>query len=112
MEEVDQLFNYIPEIPEENFLEISQFILLPAINEEALQQVAENNNNAQSEQRYSEYKEQENCSPASNSTKENDPEDISSENCTGVTRARRGRPPSKPPTREAVKKRRKVGCLL
>ena len=63
MEEVDQLFNYIPEIPEEHFLEISQFILLPAINEEALQQVTDNNNNVQSEQRYSEYKEQENCTP-------------------------------------------------
>ena len=109
---MDALFHYIPEIPEENFQEISQFVLLPAVDEEVLQNVTENNNNLQSEQRYSEYKGQENCTRASNSTKENNPEDTSSENCTGVTRAKRGRPPSKPPTREVVKKRRKVGYLL
>ena len=106
MEVVDELFNYIPEIPEENFLEISQFVLLPAVDGEALQHVTENNNNVQT---YSEYEEQENCTQASTSTKENDQEETVSENYTGMTRAKRGRPPSKPPTREVVKKRRKVG---
>ena len=104
MEVVDELFNYIPEIPEENFLEISQFVLLPAVDGEAVQHVTENNNNVQT---YSEYEEQENCTQDSN-TKENDPEETVSENCTGMTRAKRGRPPSKPPTKEVVKKRRKV----
>ena len=54
---MDDLFHYIPEIPEENFLEISQFVLLPAVDEEVLQNVTENNNNVQSEERNSEYKE-------------------------------------------------------
>ena len=112
MEVVDELFHYIHKIPEEHFLEISQYVLLPAVGGEALQPVKENNNNVQSERRYSEYEEKENCTQASKTTKENDTEEIFSENYTVMTRAKRGRPPSKPPTREVVKRRRKVGYLL
>ena len=110
MAEMDELFHYIPEIPEENFLEISQFVLLPAADEEGLQNVTENNNNVQSEERY-----KENLTQPSNSrenmilvTMRKDAEGTVSESFTGMTRAKRGRPPSKPPTREVVKKRRKV----
>ena len=111
---MDELFHYSPEIPEDNFLDISQFGLFPAVDEEVLQNVTENNNNVQSEQRYSDYKE--NWTQPSNSntnmilvTMRKDAEGTVSESFTGMTRAKRGRPPSKPPTREVVKKRRKVG---
>ena len=114
---MDELFHYIPEIPEDNFLDISQFVLFPAVDEEVLQNVTENNNNVQFEQRYSEYKE--NWTQHSNSntdmilvTMRKDTEEPASESFTGMTRAKRGRPLSKPPTREVVERRRKVGRLL
>ena len=78
---VEDIFHYIPEIPENDLLEISEFVLLsPGTGREV-------NNNEISE--------------------DNNDNKTSDEYCC-VTRAKRGRPPSKPPTKEIVSKRRKV----
>ena len=78
---VEDIFHYIPEIPENDLLEISEFVLLsPGTGREV-------NNNEISE--------------------DNNDNKTSDEYCC-VTRAKRGRPPSKPPTKEVVRKRRKV----
>ena len=78
---VEDIFHYIPEIPENDLLEISEFVLLsPDSGREV-------NNNEISE--------------------DNNDNKTSDEYCC-VTRAKRGRPPSKPPTKEVVRKRRKV----
>ena len=78
---VEDIFHYIPEIPENDLLEISDFVLLPPGTG------GEFNNNDISEV--------------------NKDDKNSDEHCC-VTRAKRGRPPSKPPSREVVRKRRKV----
>ena len=96
MEVVDELFNYIPEIPEENFLEISQFVLLPAVDSEPFHQVTGNKNNVQSGDRYSDCNVQENCTqPSTNSTNlilvttGKGTKETVSENYSGMARAKR-----------------------
>ena len=115
MEMLDELFHYIQEIPEDNCLEMSEFVLLPSVAVETSQQVTDNDNNVQSAHRYSEYryKLQENCTKGStSSSKGKDTEETPSQNYPGMTTAKRGRPPGKPPTRAVVRRRRKVGCSL
>jgi hypothetical protein len=106
MEVIDELLHYIPEIPEDNYLEISQFVLLPSETLEASEYVRESNNNREFEK--SENSE-ENSYPSSvnicSGNKEKDEEETPPPQ---TCKAKRGRPPSKPPTREVVRKRRKV----
>ena len=45
MEVVDELMHYIPELTKDNYLYISQFVLLPSDTLEASQYVRESNNN-------------------------------------------------------------------
>ena len=106
MEVVDELLHYIPEIPEENYLEISQFVLLPSDNVEATQYVTESNNN-------NELGENENAEGSSSSRTVNmcsviNEKDVEGNPPAQSVKAKRGRPPSKPPTRDVVRKRRRV----
>ena len=106
MEVVDELLHYIPEMPEDNYLEISQFVLLPSDNVEVTQYVTESNNNNEREK--SEYSE-ENPYPSSVKMCSDDKKKDAEETAPAQKyKAKRGRPPSKPPTREVVRKRRKV----
>jgi hypothetical protein len=102
MEVVDELLHYIPEIPEDNYLEISQFVLLPSDNVESSQYLTESDNN-------NEFEKSENSEgksyPISADNKEKDAEENPA---AQKYKAKRGRPPSKPPTREVVRKCRKV----
>ena len=109
MEVVEELLQYIPEIPEENYLEISQFVLLPSANVEGTQYVTERNTNDELEKvEHSKGK-----SYLSNVAMCHDNKEKGAEETTPPQKykAKRGRPPSKPPTREVVRKRRKVSQL-
>ena len=113
MEMLDELFHYIREIPEDNYLEMSEFVLLPSVAGETSQQVTDNDNNVQSAHRYSEYKGQEHrTKDSTSSTMGKDTEETPLENYPVLARGKRGRPPGKPPTRKVVRKRRKVGCSI
>ena len=102
MEVDDELLHYISEIPEDNYQEISQFVLLPSDT----QYVTESNNNNEREK--SEYSE-ENPYPSSVKMCSDDKKKDAEETAPAQKyKAKRGRPPSKPPTREVVRKRRKV----
>ena len=106
MEVVDELLHYIPEIPEGNYLEISQFVLLPSDNVEASQYVTESNNN--NELGKKENSETNSSSRSVNMYYDNKQKDAEGNAPAQSVKAKRGRPPSKPPTREVVRKRRKV----
>ena len=106
MEVVDELLHYIPEIPEDNYLEISQFVLLPSDNVEALQYVTESNNNNDLER--NENSEGNSSCRSVSTCSENKQKDGEGNPPAQSVKAKRGRPPSKPPTREVVRKRRKV----
>jgi hypothetical protein len=106
MEVVDELLDYIPEFPEDNYLEISQFVLLPSDNVEASQYVRESNNNNELEK--SENSEGKSCPSRVDMCSSNKEKDAEENPAPQSYKAKRGRPPSKPPTMEVVRKRRKV----
>ena len=106
MEVVDELLHYIPEIPEDKYLEISQFVLLPSDNLEASQYVMESNNNNELEK--SENSEGNSYPSSVNMCYDEKEKDAGETPAAQPYKAKRGRPPSKPPTREVVRKRRKV----
>ena len=106
MEVVDELLHYIPEMPEDNYLEISQFVLLPSDNVEVTQYVTESNNNNEREK--SEYSEENPYTSCVNMCSDDKKKDAEETAPAQKYKAKRGRPPSKPPTREVVRKRRKV----
>ena len=115
MELVDELLHYIPEIPEDNYLEISQFDLLPSDNVEAYQYASESNNNHEFEK--SENSEGKSYPSSVDMCSNNKEKDAEVNLPAQKYKAKRGRPPSKAPTREVVRKRRKVryfnglGCM-
>ena len=103
MEMPDELFDYIPDIPEDNLLEICQFLLIPASRDG--EHAIDNNNNTHN--KYSNEVQGKLSKKVDNCTK-------TDEKLHGYfpshnsAKAKRGRPPSKPPTKEVLRKRRKV----
>ena len=115
MDVVDELFNYIPELPDENYIELAKFILLPSAGDAASTVLMENINNEENHpNNENAYKKKEASYSTTNTSdniindnmvvddKKDDPVNI-------LVKAKSGRPPSKPPSREVVKKPRKVG---
>ena len=96
MEVLHERYHYKHEIPEEFILQISQFVLLPAVDSEPFHQVTGNENNVQSGARYSDCNVQENCTqPSTNSTNlilvttGKGTKETVSENYSGMARAKR-----------------------
>ena len=119
MEVADELFDYIPDVPEDNFLEISQFILLPSVDGEEPHFVTDtNNNNDEVDENNYRNNSQETIFNGSVSfgTDSNSEKMVDDKSMEGTdfnspahsVKAKRGRPPSKPPTKEVVRKRRKA----
>jgi hypothetical protein len=115
MDVVDELFNYIPELLDENYIELAEFILLPSAGDAASTVLMENNNNVENHPNNDNAYRKKEASYSTTYTSDNiinenmvvddkkdDPVNI-------LVKAKRGRPPSKPPSREVVEKRRKVG---
>ena len=121
----EDLFDYIPDVPDD-FLEISQFVLLPVEDEEnslVINNINSDNNNISTNNthnnNYTNFKSNthknydKNSSELCLSSDKNIPdqrklEDQFTAEYTVMVKAKRGRPPSKPPTKEVVRKRRKV----
>ena len=123
MDVVDELFNYIPEVPDDNYIELAKFILLPSAGDTASTVLMENNNNeenhpnndtAYTEKEASYFSANTNANVINDNTVVDNEKDDSGKvfPVNILVKAKRGRPPSKPPSREVVKKRRKVGCFL
>ena len=118
MEIADELFDYIPDVPEDNFLEISQFILLPSVDGEESHFVTDTNNNDEVDENNYRNNSQETIfnSSVSFCTDSNSEKMVDDKSMEAIdydfpahsVKAKRGRPPSKPPTKEVVRKRRKV----
>ena len=112
MDVVDELFNYIPEVPDEDYIELAKFILLPSASDATSTVPMENNNNEENhpnnDNAYSST--HTNANLINDNTVVDDEKDDSVLPVNILVKAKRGRPPSKPPSREIVKKRRKVGC--
>ena len=102
MEVDDELLHYISEIPEDNYQEISQFVLLPSDT----QYVTESNNNNEREK--SDYSKENPYTSFVKMCSDDKKKDAEETAPAHKYKAKRGRPPSKPPTREVVRKRRKV----
>ena len=118
----DELFDYISDLPSDNVLEICNFVLVGGEAEHReLQAQAElpgqayttlgcnnNNNNNNSTMDFQ--------TEANNNRQSRDGEK-GPEHCPGlavtqVVKAKRGRPPSKPPSKEVLKSRRKVSFYI
>ena len=119
----DELFDYISDLPSDNVLEICNFVLVGGEAEHReLQAQAElpgqayttlgcsnnNNNNNNSTMDFQ--------TEANNNRQSRDGEK-GPEHCPGlavtqVVKAKRGRPPSKPPSKEVLKSRRKVSFFI
>ena len=110
MEVVDELLHYIPETQEDNYLEISQFVLLPSDNVEVSQFATESNNNNEFEK--SENSEGKSYPSSVDMCSNNKEKDAEENPAPQKYKAKRGRPPSNPPTRDVVRKRRKVWVRL
>ena len=112
MDVVDELFNYIPQMPDENYIELANIILLPSAGDATSTVPMENNNNEENhpnnDNAYSST--HTNANLINDNTVVDDKKDDSVLPVNILVKAKRGRPPSKPPSREIVKKRRKVGC--
>ena len=119
MDVVDELFNYIPEVPDEDYIELAKFILLPSAGDATSTVPMENNNNEEYHlNNDNAYREKEasfssthtNANVINDNTVVDDKKDDSVLPVNILVKAKRGRPPSKPPSKEVVEKRRKVGC--
>ena len=118
MDVVDELFNYILEVPDEDHIELAKFILLPSGGDATSTVPMENNNNEENHpNNVNAYREKEasyssthtNANVINDNTVVDDKKDDSVLPVNILVKAKRGRPHSKPPSREVVKKRRKVG---
>ena len=109
MEVEDELLHYIPEITEDIYQEISQFVRLPSDTLEVTQYVIEsNNNNELDKSEYSGESPYTSCVKMCSDDKNKDAEETAP---AQKYKAKRGRPPSKPPTWEVVRKRRMVSLF-
>jgi hypothetical protein len=120
MDAVDALFNYIPEMPDENYIELANVMLLPTVGDAASTVRMENNNNEENHPHNDNAYGEKDATYSSANTNENiineftvvdEKKDDSDKvlQVKNLLKAKRGRPHSKPPSMEVVKKRRKVG---
>ena len=122
----EDLFDYIPDVPDD-FLEISQFVLLPVEDEEnslVINNINSDNNNISTNNTHNNNYTNFKCNTHTNYNKNSSELCLLSDNNipghrkledpfpkqnTEMVKAKRGRPPSKPPTKKVIRKRRKVG---
>ena len=109
MEFNDDLLDYIQEVPEENYIELSEFILYPSSFDCSHEYQTDNNNNNNNVlERHD--NDNEVMPVTSKKIIPGHSEQVTHKNheIGRIVKVKRGRPPSNPPSREVVKKRRKV----
>ena len=110
MDVVDDILQYIPDISDNDFLDNSEFILLSPFAIQTSANDEENKNYGENKKINEEYKDDNWTHTNSGEAREDNTKDKHPSTVCGI-KAKRGRPPCKPPSKEVVRSRRKVGIL-